>query len=74
MAARARRASRAAPVDLARARLSREVRAPIRRLDALALTLRERDLTDDELKIYCALVEQVRDAARVLRTSDASAD
>lgn len=63
------RASRAAPVDLARARLSREVRAPIRRLDALALQLRDRDLTEAEVKIYCALVEQVRDAARVLRTS-----
>lgn len=57
------------PLHLARARLSREVRAPIRRLDALALHLRDRDLTEDEIKIYCALVEQVRDAARVLRTS-----
>jgi hypothetical protein len=63
------RASRAAPVDLARARLSREIVAPIRRLHALGLELRERDLTPDELTIYCALVEQVRDAARVLRTS-----
>lgn len=61
------RASRAAPVDLARARLSRELRVPIRQLHALALEIGRRDLTEQELAQYCELTERIRRDAFTLR-------
>lgn len=55
------------PVARARLALAQRVRAPIRRLDALALTLRQRDLTAEETRLMAIAAEQVRAAARALR-------
>lgn len=55
------------PVRRARFKLSNTVRKPIRRLEALALLLRDRDWTDEEVTLACALTEQIRDCVRVVR-------
>lgn len=60
------------PIDKARMALSRRVAAPIKRLHALALTLRDRDLTDDELAIAGRVAEQIRADFHTLRKSAAA--
>jgi len=57
------------PVALARFVLSRRVCEPARRLHALALTLRERDLHPEEIAAMAAAAETMRAAALALRRS-----
>lgn len=55
------------PETKARYALARRVRDPLLRLNALTLTLRERDLTEGELATMIIAAEQVRAATAILR-------
>lgn len=58
------------PVSRARLALSRAMRRPIKRLEALAWLLRRRDLTAEETKALRAAAERVRaDAAALARSA-----
>lgn len=55
------------PIAKARNKLSREIVRPVRRLHALGLLLRDRDLDAEELKLMAQAAEQVRANVGALR-------